>query len=204
MIAKGMTKSDHQPFLDVLWNRLSPEDQEHVCVDLSVAINREVPKGNFAPHLRMLSAFGARAWEYLSKATKIRLENAILNDLSEGNYDARGGGLLHGALGTWVRLFYPYFKDQAAVRTCMNKMLRGSWGAQNYLGNSFMAFIALVADAAGERELFVDAFATAVRENAWSVKGNLDKLPVDWRNEIDARLKPDDSAGPVVSADDLF
>jgi hypothetical protein len=67
-----------------------------------------------------------------------------------------------------------------------------------------LVFTALVADAAGERELFVDAFATAVRDNAWNVKENLHRLPKEWQNDIQSVLKPDDAAGPVWSSDDVF
>lgn len=208
MIAKGITKKEHKAFLRVIWDRLPRVDQEHVCVDLATAINREVPKGSFGPHLRMVSAFGAQGWSTLSRATTIRLEKAIINDLIAGMFHPQGMSLPHGELGSWVRYFYPYFTNQGDVRAALNQLLRLGWPSQNYVGFFFMRFIPRISTTAADRDNFIQGLAHAVAANAWTVKGNLDKLPDEWQTDVaaliesaDSKLKSEESRSQDASAD---
>ena len=107
-----------------------------------------------------------------------------------GVYHAQTGELPRGGLGTWVRFFYPYFKSQAEVRTALNQLLRGAWTSQNYVGNYFMRFMSRIATAAADRDAFIEGVAKAVADNAWTVKGELKKLPEDWQAAIAELLKP--------------
>jgi len=183
LIAKGMTLNTHRAFLAVLWDRLTPRDQEHICVDLSSAINREVPAGNFGPHLRMLAAFGSRGWSTLTKATSIRLENAITAELLSGRYYAQTG-VLRGPLGTWAKIFIDHFKNPGGIRDTVILLLRSGWDAQNYVGKHFMKFIPRLATTADERKALIESIGNAVADNAWTVIAGLDELPQDWRDEI--------------------
>ena len=186
LIAKGMTKKEHKAFLRVLWDRLARTDQEHICVDLSTAINREVPRGDFEPHLRMLSALGANGWDTLSKPTTIRLENAIAQDLIAGRFHPQTLALPRGSLGLWVRFFYPHFRNPSEIRRIFNELLRSGWESQNYVGHFFLRFLPRLPSNAIEREILIQSIANAVTSNAWSVMGNLQNLPQDWRDEITA------------------
>lgn len=135
----------------------------------------------------MLSAFGAQGWNALSKATSLRLENALIDDFKNGAYHPQTNSTPRGGLGTWIRYFYPHFKNQnqIAVRTALNVHLRGGWTGQNYVGQYHMAFLKRVAVTESDREEFIKGLAQAVTDNAWVIKSKLDWLPDDWQQEIE-------------------
>lgn len=185
MIVSNATRHKHRPLLQILWDRLPPKDQQHIGIDLSSAINREVPKGSFGPHVIMLGAFGAVGWKTLTKATAMRLERALTNDILLGRYSRYFKRLNGGALGTFTRRFFPRFRNTSIVIDNIVQKLNGDSLDQDYIGEHFLLTLPRFAPTEADKERLVQAIAVAADNGAESVIRKLDKLPKDWQRDVE-------------------
>lgn len=152
MIANGIAATTHKPFLKQVWEGLSEDDRAVVGIQLGAAINREVPDGNWLPHLIMLQAFGVEGWKSLKRTVRLRLESAIASDILKGKYDAHSSFPSRaGMLGLFARTFYRRFTNPEKVIENIVVQLRPDWYSQNYIGMYFIPFIAKIELSAADR-----------------------------------------------------
>ena len=186
LITNATTTSNHYFYLRAIWSRLSPNERTPVLELLSEAIDETVPDKYYVPHLYMLSAFGESGWKGLSPVTRLRLEKAIVSNIKDGRFNAyqgQGGGVL----GTWARLFYPYFSDKNSLVENVLTLLAGNWDTQNYIGEHFMDILEQLPSSPDAVERFLIALTQAYANNPHVFMRNFSKLPNDWQLEIKAR-----------------
>ena len=186
MIRDRYCEAVHHAFVRSAWRSLDATEKSLIAHDLSLAIDAEVPQGNWVPLFRLLSAFGKAGWDLLRARTRMRLANALLTDLREGRLHGRGGVILPrgGNLAKWIVAFWPNL-DRDALIAAMAAMLHEGWYTQNYVAEHFMAMLPRLADTPERETLLIEALARAVRNKAQYVLNNVHKLPAPWRDRID-------------------
>lgn len=195
LIADATVVFRHRPYLRLLWERLSADQRQRVAAALASALDREVPRGRWSPHLNMLAAFGKSGWESLPATTRLRLESLIVNDILAGHHDIYGPTVGNpGTLGTFAKSLWPYFANRDALVDNLAAKLNQGWYGQNYVGKQFMKSLPLIADTDSRRKLIIDGLAEAVRNDAKVVIRELTALPDDWQREI-AHLSNDSRSG---------
>jgi hypothetical protein len=186
IVAKKVCDKKHRAYVQALWGRLQPSERIILLADLNVAIDAEVPKGQFWPLLRMLGWFGVEGWNGLSSVVQLRVENALTKDVLAGHKDIHQGHLKNGILGTWAITFWMHFRNPHQLADNLISLLRQNWYTQNYVGESFLLTIPPLADKTNKRAEFIGAFRIAVANDARIVVNELGKLPADWVSEIRA------------------
>lgn len=190
MIEKSATDKAHKDFVQIIWSRLTPDERSPIATSLAVQIDKEVPKGAWTPHLRLLNYIGRSGWELLPRVTSLRLENAIVTDVLSGRYSYHNINLHRGGeLGTWARIFADAFQDIDRLVENIRTLLRRSWDEQNYIGQYFMSGLPRICRTEHHKKTIVDALRSAVANDAKAVVENLNKLPEAWRLEI-AKKEP--------------
>lgn len=177
---------DHGNFLRIIWARLSDGERKQFAVTLGQEIEGQVPTGRWFPLVRMLQTLGSGAWVLLPRVTQIRLESMITKDVLAGykdvfNVTAKGGG----ALGTYAVNLWPNFSNLRQLALNLISMLHQSWYTQNYVATHFkFSELVKIAEKTGTRGEFIQALASAIRNDAKVVKAKLADLPDDWRAEL--------------------
>lgn len=175
----------HRHYIQAIWARLPVEQRTELLTYLSSILDAEVPKGRWAPGLRLLAILGPDSWKGLSKVMQIKLEGLIIKDTLAGHTDIHSAKALSGgALGTYAISFWRHFKDQKVLAENLISLLRPSWYTQNYVGSFFMKIIPHIAEATNTRADFISAFRIAVSNDARLIKNKLEELPADWVAEI--------------------
>lgn len=185
---EGIYDYKHKNFVGGVWQELSKDEKSEFLAHLSAILDAQTPKGRWWPPIRMLQAIGTSNWNNLSKLARLRIEPLMIKDVLAGYKDIYGGKTQQGGtLGTYVTIFWRYFADQAGLATNLISMLRQSWYTQNYIATHFMHIIPELADSTGTKTEFIEAFATAKRNDAKTLINNLKDLPQDWQDEIAQR-----------------
>lgn len=185
----------HRPYLTLLWQRLTAIEQAAVGLHLGQALERELPSGNWGPHVITLTAFGRSGWTNLPPLQRIRTESLIVNDVLAGHFDIYGTAVgSPGTLGTYCRSLANFFTNRDALVSNLVAKLRGSWYGQNYVGRYFMKLLPSLADTPQLRELLIGGLVSAVRNDAKIVVSDLVFLPDDWQAEIARRIGPPTTA----------
>lgn len=186
MIANGLSVMKHKTYLKLLWNRIGEEDQGVVGVQLSAAIDREVPQENWLPHLIMLQNFGLEGWKALRKATRLRLEKAIAADILNGRHDFYSPITTGkwGNLGRWTKAFYRRFTNKPEILDNIIEQLQRGWNCQNYIGTHFIPYIATIPLETSDKERLIKAINRALRDTPFVLQNRIKLLPKDWRDEI--------------------
>lgn len=178
----------HSNYVRVLWSRLSTAKRNEFLTHLSAVIDKETPKGKWPPNLRLLSTLPRANWSGLRKLVQIRLEEFITKDVLAGHVDIHGTKKISGGiLGTYANSFWGVFQNKGILADNLISLLRQSWFTQNYVGSYFMTTIPLLAEATGKRTDFINAFRSALNNDARIVKNKLEELPPDWIEEIRAK-----------------
>jgi tRNA A-37 threonylcarbamoyl transferase component Bud32 len=181
----------HRKYLTLLWQRLTDAERAPIGVRLGQALEREMPNGNWGPHVLTLCAFGRTGWASLSPALRIRTESVIVNDVLAGHFDIYGTVVgSPGTLGTYCRTLASFFADRDALVNNLSAKLRGNWYGQNYVGRHFMELLPSLADTPARKELLIGGVVSAVRNDAKIVVSELVSLPGDWQAEIARRVDP--------------
>jgi tRNA A-37 threonylcarbamoyl transferase component Bud32 len=192
MIKAALATPNHQHYLTLLWKRLAVPDRDVVTRSLATAIDREVPGGNWLPHIAMLAAFRRTGWNSLPDTTRLRLENAITKDVLNGYIDIhRRGENKAGRLGAYAAKFCYYFTQRDALVANLLERLQQGWFTQNYVATHFMSCLPDLAETTTARRKFIEALGSAYRNDSRILKQNFDELPEDWRQEIIAKAKGD-------------
>jgi hypothetical protein len=139
----------------------------------------------------MLSAFGESGWRSIPDVPRIRLEEAIIDDITNGRRNYYAGANSGGSLGTWARSFWRYFDSPEQILDNLLEVLRYVWDGQNYVGHYFMPLLAKLATDPVKRSLAIERLKSAVENDAYTLKKNLEKLPVDWYGEIREDEEPE-------------
>ena len=177
----------HSNYIKALWSRLSTTKRSEFLTHLSNVIDKETPKGKWPPNLRLLAALPRANWSDLRKVVQIRLEELITKDVLAGHIDIHSAKKISGgALGTYASYFWGVFKNKEILAENLISLLRQSWYTQNYVGSYFMTTIPPLAEATGKRTEFINAFRSALNNDARIVKNKLEELPPDWVDEIRA------------------
>jgi hypothetical protein len=132
----------------------------------------------------MLSAFGESGWKTLPDVPRIRLEEAIIDDITNGRRNYYAGANSGGNLGTWARSFHPFFSSPEQILDNLLEVLRYGWDGQNYVGEYFLPLLARLAVDPEKRAHAIER----LKNEAYILRKNLSKLPADWYAEIQAEF----------------
>ncbi|MBV4520870.1 protein kinase [Pseudomonas sp. SWRI74] len=178
----------HSNYVRVLWSRLSVAKRSEFLTHLSAVIDKETPRGKWSPNLRLLATLPRANWSGLRKLVQIRLEELITKDVLAGHVDIHGTKKISGGiLGTYANSFWGVFQNKGILADNLISLLRQSWYTQNYVGSYFMTTIPPLAEATGKRTEFINAFRSALNNDARIVTNKLEELPPDWAEEIRAK-----------------
>ncbi len=186
VFANNAYREQHDSYVQILWARLSLKEKTEVLKTLGDAIDRETPAGNWWPPVAALMPLGEEGWNTLSKATRLRLEGLIVNDVLTGRFNIYNTKNVSGILGTYATAFYRYFTMPGLDQLVDNiiVMLRQSWYTQNYIGTYFIDHLDSIATLARRQVEMIEPLAIAVRNKAIRIKSNLHHLPQEWRDEV--------------------
>lgn len=188
LIAERSATHKHRDYIRLLWARIPSAEQKTILAELSSSIESETPKGRWPPLLSLLAALGPEGWAGLSDVVRLRLEGQITTDILAGRYDIYGRLLGNpGALGTWLKSFWPFFVNKDRVTENIAALLRQDWYTQNYVGKHFMYLLPFLGDTPARREQIIKGLRSAVSNDAKIVISELSKLPPDWQSEVPLR-----------------
>ena len=178
-------------FTSRLWARTDRTERAEIGLALAAAIQRDVPNGTWWPHLFMLAAFGQSGWDSLNMIARLRLENAITDNILSGRVTAIGYDRRRtGQLGIWAKTFFPYFRDKAQVVKNLLTVLHMGWDGQNYVGEYFMSSLSQMATTPQEQQALIDALKRAHKNDARILIEHLDELPPQWKSQIVTQALP--------------
>lgn len=184
MMASESVRDVHVCLLEILWTQLPLTDRRPVVRNLAAAIHRTVPAGNFRPHLCTLVAFGKTGWDMLPKATKIRLEKLITEDILNGRYDVSTRRLKSGGIGVFAAVLYSCFENRSEVIDNMIQRLESGLEGQDYIGMYFMASIANIAASHEDMMRLTYALTIAANFGSTAIQYGITTLPEIWRQQI--------------------
>jgi hypothetical protein len=185
ILDKGSYKEKHYHFVSFLWSQLEPHQKDDLLAQLSDAFDAELPSGNWAPYIRILKPLGSDAWNGLRKASRIRLESLICNDILAGRKDIFSYKEVNGgALGTYALSFWPVFDAPEKLARNLIALLNQNWYTQNYVGAFFVRTIPKLANKTSMEDEFIDALKVACRNDARLIKTKIGQFPVEWQEQI--------------------
>ena len=158
----------HRSYMAALWKRLKKRDRERILEQLGNTLTSELPNGNWRPLLGILYAFKKEGWQGLKAVVRLRVEKLLTNDVLTGHIDIHSPISLgpSGKLGTYARLFWPYFRNPKNLADNIMSMLGQSWYTQNYIGEYFLQGLPRLADATETEDEMIEALAIAYRNDA--------------------------------------
>lgn len=175
----------HKEYVALLWDRLGDKQKNEVVLELGKALDKEVPKGKWAPSIRLLKLLGEDGWNRLSTRIRLKVEGAIVRDVLAGNKDIHSTkNVSGGSLGTFASSLWRRFSRPDALADNLISLLNQNWFTQNYVGAFFLSKIPRIARATQKKPEFVSAIKSAVRNDARLIVQNLENLPDDWLEEI--------------------
>lgn len=185
LITNGDYDVSRQDYVELLWERLGEEQKNEVTRELGSQLDATVPRGKWAPSIRLLKLIGEDGWDRLSPRIRLKVEGAIVRDVLAGNKDIHSSKKVSGgALGTYASSLWRRFSRPDALADNLISLLNQNWFTQNYVGAFFLSRIPVIARATRKRPEFVSAIKTAVRNDARLIVRNLENLPDDWLEEI--------------------
>jgi len=174
----------HKYFLRALWDRLAPEERTAFVSYLGAELDRELPKGVWAPPIRMLWELRREGWRMLTPRFRSRLEQLLLKDvlLGRARVDERPFLATPGSLGTWASGFWSYFTRDNCDRLAENilSLLHKNTHTQNYVGKFFLSILPALAEQTHTADQMVRALRSAVDDDAKCVVEGLGRLPNEW------------------------
>jgi hypothetical protein len=184
MIEKSVTIDRYRPFLRQLWSRLDEAGRQNVANRLGDSIDLTLTTHGYNPHLTMLSEFGEDCWNLMGARTKLRLENAITDDVRTGTYRvAQGFG--SGQLGYWAIHLHPFFAHPENLLEKILDVLRiREYDRQNYIGGFFLPTLGHLATRFDKKDVAIERLKGAVANNSRVVIKNIRALPSDWIPDI--------------------
>jgi len=184
MIETAFTTDQYRSFLRTMWSRLNNADRQRVATKLGDAIDRTLTTHGYNPHLTMLAEFGDTCWNLFSPRIKMRLENAVTEDVLLGTYRA-AQGFGSGHLGYWAVHLYRFFARPENLLERVLQVLRiREYDRQNYIGGFFLPTLGELAIRFGKQDLAIERLKGAVENNARVVIKNLRTLPPGWSTEV--------------------
>jgi len=178
-------ESKHVHYVQAIWSRLPAHQRAEFLKYLSDVIDRETPKGRWAPGIRLLISLRSEGWEGLTKFVQVRLEALIVKDVLAGHKDIHSNiNLSGGALGTYSLSLWKNFTKPEELADNLISLLRQSWYTQNYVGNFLIQIIPELSNATGRREEFIEAIRISIRNDARIVVNKIENLPKDWVEDI--------------------
>lgn len=187
IINENNYKPVHQYYISKLWGRLDEQGRQEIIHDLSSSLDATIPKGHWAPAIRLLKVVGAEGWNLMSPRMRLKVEGAIIKDVLAGNKDIHSlKKVSGGALGTYASSLWRRFSKPEILADNLITLLKQSWFTQNYVGEFFLRSIPAIARATGKRAEFIKAIRAAVSNDARLIVRNIDDLPDDWIEEIQA------------------
>lgn len=177
--------NERYDYVRKLWDRIGDEQQAVLLESLSTALGAEIPRGRWAPLLRILDAFGAAHWRNLNRLVRLRVEAAITNDILNGRLDYYAGSAIKGgALGTWANTYGRYFVDIGPTIEALTSSLHSNWYTQNYVGKYFINTLSTLARTEDQRRSLLSGLQSAINNNAFLIKHNLNELPQEWHDSL--------------------
>lgn len=172
-------------YVAMLWERLGSAARNEVALELGEIIEKNIPKGKWAPSIRLLKLLGKDGWARISLRIRIKIEGAIVKDVLAGNKDIHSAKVVSGGvLGTYASSLWPRFSKPDVLADNLISLLNQSWFTQNYVGEFFFRKIPAIARATGKRAEFIKAIKVAVSNDARLIVQKIDQLPDDWVEEI--------------------
>jgi TIGR02391 family protein len=89
----------------------------------------------------ILQILPASFWPSIDEAVRIRIENILINSISEGKYDATNDSCETGWLGTWAQDYVNYFLLQNQLYSTILKKLKRSREEKNYIAMYFLQLL---------------------------------------------------------------
>jgi hypothetical protein len=135
-------------------------------------------------------------WEQLSEVSRIRAESRVIKDLREGEAVGRWPQIYckHGALATWARKHFRFFKLKDAVaKVLIEKLESKKESAACYVTNYFLGQLSEIVVTSQTIERCINAISTYIRENNKSVRNsfieNFALLPERWQKDFGESLQ---------------
>jgi len=124
-------------FLRALFNAVTPDEQ----AELRELISEELKTASADAQIRTaICVVEPAVWPHLSEVARLRIENRMLDSISEGKYDVRERKCVNGAgaLGTWCRELLPHFTLKEQISNALIRKLAGKdrW-SQDYVFKFF-------------------------------------------------------------------
>jgi hypothetical protein len=184
-------RDEHGDYIRALWARCSSEEKNQIARLLAARVDKEVPRGTWWPHMKMLQHIGIDLWNQMPKVSSLRLENAMTNEVLAGYEDIWKITLKKGGhLGTYASVLYPAFTEVRKLAQNIVSRLSQSWYTQNYIAKYFMVELPSIAEAAEMEHEMIDALRLAVRNDAKLVVSKLSRLPSEWVAKMPAPPTP--------------
>jgi predicted Ser/Thr protein kinase len=179
--------------LRLMFLRLPMQHQIRVCAAMSELFGSQVPNGNWSSPIILLAATAEESWQLLPKLVRLRLENAIVENVRRGRLDIHASiPTKSGSFGTWSLHFWRYMGNKSALCDVFVELLNSDWYCQNYVAKWFLEILYLLAKSVDKEEQVLKALSYAYNNDARLVKRNFSKLPPHWQVAITG---PDSGTG---------
>jgi tRNA A-37 threonylcarbamoyl transferase component Bud32 len=186
LVEEDAIRKHHEDYILSLWGSMTDAQRREIIRELGDKLESTVPAGNWGPHIRTIRVLGESTWRILSRVTRLKVENAITNDILSGYKDiySATGRLRNGALGTWALNLGPLFEDRDRLVENIASMLRMNWYTQNYIAEYLFPLLPKICDTDERRRKIIDAIVVAVANDARLVVNKLTALPRRWQQDI--------------------
>ena len=167
---------------------MSDEERSAFLSHLGVELEKELPKGQRWPLLRMIAVLERGAWRALTPRFRRILETAITKDVLFGRLDSSRNRSFQseGSMGIYAKSLWPYFSKPHDVANNIISSLHMSEQTQNYVGEYLLSILPALAERTHTTDPIIRALKAAVENKAKFVIDGLVRLPEDWV----AKIKP--------------
>ena len=121
-------------YFKALFNKLSKSQCDTLMKSISNELKIAQKDVDIISIIRLIEP---KLWPMLDDDVKIRIENTIIDSVSQGNYDIYEG-IKEGHLGTWASIRGEYFKLRRELGEAIIKQLNKNWYTQNYIAEYFI------------------------------------------------------------------
>ncbi len=175
--------------IQALINKLSEDQVKQFITIVSDEFATITDEKEFRYNLHL---FPSNLWEQLQEISRLRAENRVIKAIKEG--EAKGDKCKRGALATWPRNHFRFFKLKEQIGIAFVEKLESSdISSQFFVTEYFMTQLPEVILNSYRIKRCIKAISTSIRnENATirnSVIDNIHSLPEDWQKMLAESLK---------------
>lgn len=175
--------------IQALINKLSEEQLKQFIAVVSDEFSTITDEKAFRYNLHI---FPSNLWEQLQEISRLRAENRVIKAIKEG--EAEDDNCKRGALATWARNHFRFFKLKEEVGVALiEKLESGDVASQYYVTEYFLPQLPVVILNSYRIQKCIKAISNSVRNENVTIRNslvdNIHYLPEDWQTKFIESLK---------------